>query len=40
VLYPAVGLHQVTVEYDVKIHLAAVERAEEELDGVGQHHSQ
>ena len=32
VLYPAVDLHQVTTEYDDEGHLAAVERAEEELD--------
>ena len=34
VLYPAVDLHQVMVEYDSEDHLAAVERAEEELDGL------
>jgi hypothetical protein len=34
VLYPAVDLHQVTADYDSEEHLAAVERAEEELDGV------
>ena len=34
VLYPAVDLHQVTTEYDDEGHLAAVERAEEELDGL------
>ena len=27
-------LHQVMVEYDSEDHLAAVERAEEELDGL------
>ena len=27
-------LHQVIVEYDSEDHLAAVERAEEELDGL------
>ena len=34
VLYPAVDLHQVMMEYDSEDHLAAVERAEEELDGL------
>ena len=34
VLYLAVDLHQVTTEYDDEGHLAAVERAEEELDGL------
>ena len=34
VLYPSVGLHQVIVEYDSEDHLAIVERAEEELDGL------
>ena len=34
VLYPAVDLHQVTIEYDDEGHLAVVERAEEELDGL------
>jgi len=29
-----VDLHQVTTEYDDEGHLAAVERAEEELDGL------
>ena len=32
VLYPVVDLHQVTIDYDDEGHLAAVERAEEELD--------
>ena len=34
VLYPSVDLHQVTIEYDSEEHLAVVERAEEELDGL------
>ena len=34
VLYPVVDLHQVTTKYDDEGHLAAVERAEEELDGL------
>ena len=34
VLYPVVDLHQVTTEYDDEGHLAAVDRAEEELDGL------
>jgi len=34
VLYPAVDLHQVATDYDDEGHLAAVERAEEELDGL------
>ena len=34
VLYPAMDLHQVTTEYDDEGHLAVVERAEEELDGL------
>ena len=34
VLYPTVDLHQVTTEYDGEGHLAIVERAEEELDGL------
>ena len=34
VLSPAVDLHQVTAEYDSEDHLATMERAEEELDGL------
>jgi hypothetical protein len=34
VLYPAVDLHQVTADYDRKEHLATIERAKEELDGL------
>jgi len=34
VLYPVVDLHQVTTKYDDEGHLAAVERAKEELDGL------
>jgi hypothetical protein len=34
VLYLAVDLHQVIAEYDNKNHLAVMERAEEELDGL------
>ena len=34
VLYPAVDLYQITMEYDNEGPLAAVERAEEELDGL------
>ena len=34
VLYPSIDLHQVIVEYDSEEHLAVVERAEEELDGL------
>jgi len=34
VLYLAVDLHQVTTEYDDEGHLAAVERAKEEFDGL------
>ena len=34
VLYLAVDLHQVTVDYDSEEYLAVMERAEEELDGL------
>ena len=34
VLYPAMDLHQVATDYDDEGHLAAVERAKEELDGL------
>jgi len=34
VLYPTVDLHQVATDYDDEGHLATVERAEEELDGL------
>ena len=34
VLYPAVDLHQVAIDYDDEGHLAAVERAKEELYGL------
>ena len=34
VLYPAVDLHQVATDYDDEGHLVAIERAEEELDGL------
>ena len=34
VLYPAVDLHQVTTEYDDEGHLAVVERAKKELNGL------
>ena len=34
VLYSAVDLHQVATDYDDEGHLAAVERAEEELNGL------
>ena len=34
VLYPAVDLQQITTDYDDEDHLAAMERAEEELDGL------
>ena len=34
VLYPVVDLHHVTTDYDSKEHLATMERAEEELDGL------
>ena len=34
VLYLAMDLHQVATYYDDEGHLAAVERAEEELDGL------
>ena len=34
VLYPAVDLHQVATDYDDEGHLAAVERAKEELYGL------
>ena len=34
VLYPAVDLHQVATDYDDEDLLAAVERVEEELDGL------
>ena len=34
VLYPVVDLHQVTTKYDDEGHLAVVERAEEELNGL------
>ena len=34
VLYPAVDLHQVATDYDDEGHLATVERADEELDGL------
>ena len=34
VLYPAVDLQQITTDYDDEGHLATVERAEEELDGL------
>ena len=33
-LYLAVDLHQVAIDYDDEGHLVAVERAEEELDGL------
>ena len=32
VLYPAMDLHQVATDYDDEGHLAAMERAKEELD--------
>ena len=32
--YIRLYLHQVTIEYDSEEHLAVVERAEEELDGL------
>ena len=34
VLYPAMDLHQVMVEYDDEDHIATMERAEEELNGL------
>ena len=34
VLYPAMDLHQVATDYDDEGHLAAMERTEEELDGL------
>ena len=34
VLYPAVDLYQITMDYDDEGHLAAVERAEEQLNGL------
>ena len=34
-LYPAVDLQQITIDYDNEGHLAAMERAKEELDGLG-----
>ena len=34
VLYPAMDLHQVATDYDDEGHLAVVERAKEELDGL------
>ena len=34
VLYPAVDLQQIATDYDDEGHLTAVERAEEELDGL------
>ena len=34
VLYPVVDLHQVDTDYDDESHLATMERAEEELDGL------
>ena len=34
VLYPAVDLQQITIDYDNEGHLAAMERAKEELDGL------
>ena len=34
VLYPAMDLHQVATYYDDEGHLAAMERAEEEIDGL------
>ena len=33
-LYPAVDLYQITMDYDDEGHLAAVERAEEQLNGL------
>ena len=33
-LYPAVDLHQVATDYDDEGHLAAMERAREEIDGL------
>ena len=34
VLYPVVDLHHVTIDYDDEGHLATVERAKEELNGL------
>ena len=34
VLYLAVDLHQVAIDYDDEGHLAAMERAKDELDGL------
>ena len=34
VLYPMVDLHQVAIDYDDEGHLAAMERAKDELDGL------
>ena len=34
VLYPAMDLHQVAIDYDDEGHLAAMQRAKEELDGL------
>jgi len=34
VLYPAMDLHQVAIDYDDEGHLATVERVKEELDGL------
>ena len=34
VLYPVVDLQQITTDYDDEGHLAAVDRAEEQLDGL------
>ena len=34
VLYPTVDLHQVATDYDDEGHLFAMERSEEELDGL------
>ena len=34
VLYLAVDLHQVTIDYDSEEHLVTVDRAKEELDGL------
>ena len=33
VLYPAIDLQQITMDYDDKGHPTTVERAEEQLDG-------
>ena len=34
VLYPAMDLHQVAIDYDNECHLTVMERPEEELDGL------